>query len=235
MPPIVGFLSLGTPTTYAGALTVFKRALADAGYVEGRNVKIEFRWSTTNGALPELAKDLVRQRPAVIVANGGPTAVLAAMAATSTVPIVFSTSVDPVKYGFVASLNRPGGNVTGVASLSSELIGKQLELLLKLVPQAAKVAYLSRSDSRYAQDVNSEMVAAAQALGREALVIAVDRNQSFESAFQALQDQQAGALMVANFTNFLEPRNGQAIVGLARRTMFLLCTRRRITPPSVGL
>jgi putative tryptophan/tyrosine transport system substrate-binding protein len=117
----------------------------------------------------------------------------------------------------VASLNRPGGNVTGVAFLSSELIGKQLELLLKLVPQDAKVAYLSRSDSRYAEDVNSEMVAVAQALGREALVIAVDRNQSFQSAFQALHDQQAGALMVANFTTFLEPRNRQAIVGLAAR------------------
>jgi putative tryptophan/tyrosine transport system substrate-binding protein len=216
VPPIVGFLSLGTPTTFSRPLTDFKRGLADAGYAEGRNIKIEVRWEA-NGPLPELAKELVQQQPAVIVANGGPRAVLAAMAATSTVPIVFSTSVDPVKYGFVASLNRPGGNVTGVAFLSSELIGKRLELLLKLVPQATNVAYLSASGSRYVEDLNSEVVTAAQALGREAVVIAVDRNYSFQSAFQALQDQQAGALMVADLTDFLEPRNRQTIVGLAAR------------------
>jgi putative tryptophan/tyrosine transport system substrate-binding protein len=214
--PLIGFLSLGTPAAFSGFVAGFKRGLSDAGYVEGRNIKIEFRWATTNGALAGPAMDLVRQQPAVIVANGSPAAVLAAMAATSTVPIVFSTSVDPVKYGFVASFNRPGGNVTGEAILSSELNSKRLDLLIKLVPQATKVAYLTGGrDTPIFEDLKFGVATAAQALGRTVLVLEVDSEHNIQSAFQTLQEQKANALIVGDFTRFLLPRNREAIIGLA--------------------
>jgi putative tryptophan/tyrosine transport system substrate-binding protein len=196
----------------------FKRGLSDAGYAEGRNIKFEFRWATTNGALPELAKDLVRQQPSVIVATGSPPAVLAAMAATSTVPIVFSTSMDPVKYGFVASFNRPGGNVTGLAFLSSELYSKRLDLLFKLVPQTTKVAYLTVGPGApIYEDLKSAVVTAAKALGRTLLVLEVDSEHNIEFTFQTLQEQKAEALIVGDYTAFLGPRSRQEIIALAAR------------------
>jgi putative ABC transport system substrate-binding protein len=218
-PPLIGFLTIGSPRTFSWLLAGFKRGLSDAGYAEGRNIKIEIRSETTSRPLPELAKDLVQQQPAAIIAVGGPRALLAAMAATSTVPIVFTTAEDPVKYGFVASFSRPGGNVTGLAFLSSELYSKRLDLLIKLVPQTRKVAYLTRGPSvPIYEDHKSAVVTAARELGRTLFVLEVDdRKNNFQSAFQGLQEQKAEALIVGDFTSFLEPRNRQEIIALAAR------------------
>jgi putative ABC transport system substrate-binding protein len=142
--PVIGYLGLGSPDQNSPSVAAFREGLAEAGYVADQNVAIEFRWANfQQSLLPLLAADLVRRQVAVIVATGSPNAALAAKAATSTIPIVFSTGSDPVKYGLVASFNRPGGNVTGVNFLSAELGGKRLDLLLQLLPQATTVGYLS--------------------------------------------------------------------------------------------
>ena len=141
--PAIGFLDLGSSTSNA-LPPAFRRGLAEAGYVPGRNLAIEFRSANfQNSLLPQLAADLVRRHVAVIVTTGSPYAARAAKDATSTIPIVFVVAEDPVKYGLVASFNRPGGNVTGVSFLTTELVGKRLNLLLELVPQATKIGYLS--------------------------------------------------------------------------------------------
>ena len=181
-------------------LPAFRQGLAEAGFVEGKNVKFEFRGSANNGDLPALAVELVDKRPAVIVATTSLPAVLAARAATSIVPIVFATSLDPLKYGFVTSLNRPLGNMTGISFLSSELVGKRLNLLLELAPQAKKFAYLSATAAApIFEDLRSRTVAAGQALGREIVVLEIQSDLDLEPAFATLVEQGAGAVMVGDF------------------------------------
>ena len=142
--PVVGFLHPGSLAVNRHVVTAFRQGLGEAGYVEGRNVAIEFRWANNQlRQLPALAADLVGLPVAVIVAAGALSSPLAAKGATSTIPIVLATGIDPVKRGFVASLNRPGGNVTGLTLLTGELQGKRLELLSEIVPQATTVAYLA--------------------------------------------------------------------------------------------
>ena len=218
--PVIGFLDFGLPAPKnSPGLTAFRRGLAESGYVEGQNVTFEFRWAhTEHSALPELAAELVRRQAAVIVATGSPTAVLAAKAATSTVPIVFALSVDPVKYGFVNSFNRPSGNVTGMALLNSELMGKRLSLLLELAPQSTTVGYLSApTGAPIFEDLTGKMLAAAQALGREIVVLEAKRDADFAAAFAAIAERQAGALLVGNFTSFADARHVRMIVELAAR------------------
>jgi putative ABC transport system substrate-binding protein len=166
--------------------------------------------------LPALAVELVNKRPAVIVATGSPPAILAAGAATSTVPIVFATAMDPLKYGFVTSLSRPLGNMTGMSLLSSELVGKRLNLLLDLAPQATKVAYLSAgAGSPIFEDLRSRTVAAGQALGREILVLPIRSELDLEPAFATLVEQGAEAVTVGKFTGLANV--GDHIIGLAAR------------------
>jgi len=137
--PVIGYLSSNSPENAAE----FRRGLRDAGYIEGQNVAIEFRWAKgQRGVLQQLASELVRLPVAVIVATGAVDSSFAAKAATSTIPIVIAGGADPVRYGLVASLSRPGGNITGVTYIFGELAGKRLDLLLKLVPQATTVGYL---------------------------------------------------------------------------------------------
>ena len=199
--PVIGFLDPGSPEkTRVGE---FRQALADAGYVEGRNVAIEFRWANTQPArLRALAEDLVTHRVAVIVASGGVGAALAAKAATSTIPIVLAGGADPVRYGLVASLNRPGGNITGVTFILNELAGKRLTLLTALVPQEMTVAYLVGDQQAYEREaqLTSDLLAVARELGRQVIVLECRRTSDFDSAFATLVERRAGALLVSAFT-----------------------------------
>jgi len=219
--PLVGFLYLGDSFgislgNRSENLQAFRRGLAEAGFVEGENVRFEFHGSTSNERLPALAVELVNKRPAVIVATGSPPAILAASAATSTVPIVFATALDPLKYGLVTSFNRPLGNVTGISLLGSELVGKRLELLLEVAPQAKKVAYLSGpAVAPIFEDLRSKTVAAGQALGCEIVVLEIRSGLDLEPAFATLVEQEAGAVTVGYFTTLANVSDH--IIGLAAR------------------
>ena len=213
--PVIGFLGFGTSNTFSPAL---RQGLAESGYVLGQNVAIEFRWANFRyQALQRLATELVESRVSVIVTVGSPYAAAAAKAATSTIPIIFQVTEDPVKYGLVASFNQPGGNLTGVNFLSSEIAGKRLNLLLEVVPRATTVGYLSGpSESPVFEAWSNEMRAAGRALGRD-IVVAEVRGFDFQAAFNRLLEQQAGALVVGDFTFFYEPRYRDRILDLAAR------------------
>jgi putative ABC transport system substrate-binding protein len=215
--PVIGFLESGSPDSNSNEVTSFRRGLAESGFVEGQNVAIEFRWANNSlDALPRLAADLVGRRAAVIVATGSPVSVYAARTATSTIPIVFAMDVDPVKYGLVSSLNRPDDTMTGISFLTSELAGKQLNLLLEVIPQVTTVAYLSGpSDAPISKDLRSKMLSAAQALGRQIVVLEARGDLDFDAAFATLVEQDAGALIVGTFTSFEKPRSRQKIIELA--------------------
>jgi putative tryptophan/tyrosine transport system substrate-binding protein len=217
--PVIGFLHFGTPGAAASSLASFRKGLSDAGYVEDGSVTIETRFAQhRSDRLPELAADLVRRNVAVIVATGSPNAVLAAKAATSTIPIVFATADDPVKYGLVLSLNRPGGNITGVNYLLSELGGKRLNLLLELVPQATTIAYLSGpSASPVFEYLTHDVLATARGLGREVVVLEAFRGSDLEAAFATMVQRHVDALIVGGYTVFLDPPNRAKILELAAR------------------
>jgi len=178
-------------------------------------VRIEFRSADNQAArLPELAADLVRSKAAVIVAFDGP-AIYAAKAATSTIPIVFATTLDPVKFGLVASLNQPGGNMTGAALITSEILGKQLDLLSQMVPRVATVGYLSQSGVRTSEEVTSAIVAASRALGTELVVAEARSGSDIETAFATLVQRGTGGLIVGPYVLF--SMNGNRILELAAR------------------
>lgn len=218
--PMIGFLGAGSYEANARSVAAFRQGLAEAGYIDGQNVTIEFHWANNQGRLiPGLAADLIRRQPAVLVATGALSPVLAAKAATSTIPIVFASGGDPVKYGLVASLNRPGGNITGVTFLSEELAGKRLSLLRELVPQARAVAYLS-PDSRVLtfEQQRSDMLAAARGLGLQVIAVEANSDRDFEPAFATFAQRGADALVVgiAPFL-FGVPGNRDKILELAAR------------------
>jgi len=157
--PVVGFLHAGLSSAHAHVVSAFRQGLKESGYIEGQNVAIEYRWANNeNDRLPELAADLVRRRVAVIAAAGGAPSALAAKAATSTIPIVLVFGSDPVRLGLVDTLSRPGGNVTGVTFVTTELMAKRLDLLRELVPHATTVAYLADLRSPVGQDMLRDMV-----------------------------------------------------------------------------
>jgi putative ABC transport system substrate-binding protein len=214
--PVIGFLDLGPPRPYVGYVSEFRRGLAEAGYVEGRNLTIEYRWADhEEDRLPELAADLVRRQVAVIVALDSNPTVFAAKAATSTIPIVFAFGGDPVKYGLVASLNRPGGNLTGVTNLNTELGSKRLDLLHAMVPQAMTLAYLTDPRVPSAAEQTNEMQAAARVLGRDIIVVEARSQPEIEAAFETIAQRGAGALAVGSFLLF--SIFGEEILTLAAR------------------
>jgi putative ABC transport system substrate-binding protein len=201
--PVVGFLGSETREQSVGRVRVFLQGLGEAGFVEGRNVAIEYRWAEgQSDRLPALAADLVRRQVAVIVAVGTPPA-LAAKAATSTIPIVFDTGGDPVASGLVASLNRPGGNLTGVTSLNVEVGPKRLELLHELVPTARIIALLVNPTNPVGATLAREVQAAARTLGLQLHVLNASTERDFDPAFATLAQLQAGGLVIATDGNFL--------------------------------
>jgi putative ABC transport system substrate-binding protein len=213
--PVIGFLHSGSPGAIRGAVAEFQEGLKEAGYVGGRNVAIEFRWANLqNEQLPMLANDLVRRQAAVIVASGGAQAVWAAKSATSTIPIVSANGFDLVKYGYAASLNRPGGNITGVTVLSADLNGKRVGLLHELLPHATTFAFLSNgSRSPPSPDMENDALSAASTIGLQAFVVAAGSERAFETAFATPVQRQASALIVGEYAVFRE--NGRKIVALA--------------------
>ena len=215
--PMIGFMHQGFAGPYAHILAAFRQGLKESGYVEGQNVAVEYRWANNElDRLPELAADLVRRQVAVIVAAGGAPTALAAKAATSTIPVVLVFGSDPVRLGLIASLNRPGGNVTGVTFLTTELMAKRLDLLRELVPQATTVAFLS-GDQRVlvAQDMLQDVLAAAGTLGRQVVVVEARGDRDFEPAFATFAERRAGALVVGGSTLF--DSNRDKLVALAAR------------------
>jgi putative ABC transport system substrate-binding protein len=194
--PVVGFLDRRSPGTIEGFLHAFRQGLKDTGYVEGENVTVEYRWAENQiDRLAQLAADLVRRKVAVIVASGATASALAAKAATTTIPIVFIVNEDPVRLGLVASLSRPGGNVTGINFLSGELVAKRLELLRDLVPGAARMAVLVTADS--ADTTVKDVDAAARALGLQIQVFNVSAIREIDAAFATFARERPDALFVA--------------------------------------
>ena len=215
--PVIGFLSSNGPEAAESVVSEFRRGLRDAGYIEGQNVAIEFRWANGQlGVLRQLASELVRFPVAVIVTAGTADSTFVAKAATSTIPIVITGGADPVKYGLVASLNRPGGNITGVTGIISKLAGKRLDLLLKLVPQATTVGYLVPGQvNQVVRENTGELLTAARALGRQIIVLECRALPDFDTAFATMIERQAGAVLVEAFP--LAYNNRDRILALAAR------------------
>ncbi len=213
--PVIGYLSLGTPGSGADNVPAFRKGLSEMGYVDGRNLEIEFRYAHNDfSRLPGLAADLVRSRMAVIVAIGT-AAPLAAKALTGTIPIVFTAAGDPVQSGIVASLNRPGGNVTGISVMSSELGAKRLGLLHALLPGAALFAALINPGSPQADGEIADLQAAAAAIGRQIEVFYAGTNAEIDTAFANLVQKRTDALLVSPQFLFISRR--AQILALATR------------------
>ena len=213
--PVIGYLSAGSPDSFAAYLAIFRRSLAEAGYLEGQNVAIEYRWSGDQAdRLPELAADLVRRQVAVLFAIANAPA-HAAKAATSTIPIVFLSGGDPVQIGLVASLNRPGGNATGVTMFFNELAAKRLELLREMVPNVSTIAFMVNPTNPRAKINTSELQTAARIAGQEIFVLNVSHERDFDAAFATLVQRRAGALLVDGDVLFNDRRD--QLVRLAAR------------------
>jgi len=194
----IGYLSTRSPSEAKYTTDAFTQGLNESGYVEGRNLAIEFRWAELQyDRLPTLASDLVRRRAAAIAAVGGAHSGLAAKAATSTIPIVFVSAGDPVTFGLVSSLNRPGGNVTGISMITVALAPKRLELLHELVPAPAAIAMLVNPTSPYVESETKDVLASARALGRHIQVLNASTGPEIDVAFTSLVQQGVRALLVS--------------------------------------
>src|SRR5262245_38153469 len=218
--PVVGFLNPQSIDGHAARLRGFRQGLKEAGYVEGENVAIEHRWAEGQfDRLPELAAELVRRQVSVIVATGGPASPLAAKAATTTIPIVFLVGIDPVRLGLVASLARPGGNLTGINVLATELASKRLELLRELVPGAIRIAVLvDPTNAAGTESPLRDVGAAARPLGLQIQVLNASTSLELDAAFATLVSERSDALVVAS-TPFLFDRRVQLAQLAARHSV----------------
>jgi putative tryptophan/tyrosine transport system substrate-binding protein len=206
--PVIGFLGSALPDEFSTRLRAFREGLKEAGYVEGQNVAIEYRWADGQyDRLPMLASELVERRVTVIAATGGDVSALAAKAATTTIPIVFDTSSDPVKIGLVASLNRPGGNLTGVSIFTVELVPKRLELLCEVVPTATVIGLLVNPMRASAESETRGAEAAVSALGRRSAILYASSKHDLGAAFATLGQQQVGALLINGDNLFISLRD----------------------------
>jgi putative ABC transport system substrate-binding protein len=223
--PVIGFLDSSSADDFAPFVAAFRVGLSEAGFVEGRNVAIEYRWANGDyNRLPALAAELVRIPVMALVATGI-TAAVAAKAASSTVPVVFNTGGDPVRFGLVASLNRPGGHVTGVASLGKVLVVKRFELLCELVPKAEAIAFLVNPNNAVAELDTSDARAAAAALGQKLIVLRASSEADIEKAFASIAKERAGGLL-QQLDPFLQSRRGQLLALAARYGIPAIYERR---------
>ena len=215
--PVIGFLNSASPDLQAARLRAFRSGLSETGYVEGRNVMIEYRWAENQfDRLPALATDLVRHRVAVIVTGYNLAAAKAAKSATNIIPIVFSSGADPVKAGLVVSLNRPGGNITGVNILTNELVPKHVELLHELVPSATTIAALINPTNKDSSEaMTKDASAAANRIGVKLHVLNASTDADIATAFVTLRQQQSGGLIITP-NSFFGSRN-EVIATLALR------------------
>ncbi len=217
MMPVVGFLGIGYLAPLRPLVSAFRKGLGDTGYVEGQNVTIDYRWAEYHyERLPDLAADLVRAQVAVIVATGGEVAALAAKKATTTIPIVFNSNADPVQVGLVASLNRPGGNLTGVSLLTTApVIGKRIEYLHTLVPKSGLFGLLINANSPNAEFDTKEAQKAAQVTGQQLVIDHIGVDRDLDTAFAALAQQKIDAIIVQSDPLFTNQRD--VLVALAAR------------------
>jgi putative ABC transport system substrate-binding protein len=212
--PVIGFLNGQSVGTYAYLVAAFQSGLNETGYVEGRNLAIEYRWAEgRDDRLPEMAADLVRRQVAVIMTGGTPASSLAAKAATSTIPIVFTTGADPVKLGLVASFNRPGGNVTGISFLVNQLVAKRLELLHELLPNVTPISALMNLRYPNADAIRKDLENAARAINLNLNILNASSESEIDAAFKTIAQERAGALFVGSDPFFNS--NRKMIVALA--------------------
>jgi putative ABC transport system substrate-binding protein len=215
--PVIGWLSSATSETDANLLPSFRQGLNAQGFVEGQNVLIEYHWAENlSDRLPALAAELVRRRVSVIVTTGGVTAAIAAKAASATTPIVFQTAVDPVAFGLVASLNRPGGNVTGATSLNTEIEPKRLELLHELMPAATVIAVLVNPTNPTAETYSRDALAAARTLGVELHILHASTEREIDAIFTTLVQLRAGGLVISPDAFFNSQREQLAALTVRR-------------------
>ena len=203
--PVIGFLGSSSPDQFAGPLSAFRQGLNETGYVEGRNVTIEYRWADgQNDRLPALAADLVRRQVNVIAAPGSTPAALAAKAATATIPIIFQVGTDPVAAGLVASLARPAGNVTGVTNINTELVPKRLELLRELIPTANIIALLVNPTSPFiTESISKDLQSATRALGLQLHILNASTEHDFDTVFATFTKLRADVLVIAPDAMFI--------------------------------
>jgi ABC-type uncharacterized transport system substrate-binding protein len=223
--PVIGFLNPASPNGYAERLRLFRQGLKDSGYVEGENVTIEYRWAENQlDRLPALAADLIRRQVAVIVATAGPGPAFAAKASTTTIPVVFAVAEDPVRLGLVASLARPGGNLTGINFFIAELTAKRLELLRQLVPASTRVAVLvNPAEAENADSTLRGVEAAASAMGLQTQVVHASTSREIDAVFAMFARERPDALYVGG-DSFLN----------SRRLQLALLAARHAVPASYG-
>jgi putative ABC transport system substrate-binding protein len=217
--PVIGFVNAASPGPLRQQIAAFREGLKDSNYVESQNVAVEYRWAEGQyDRLPALVADLVRQQVSVIVAGGGAPAVLAAKAATTTIPIVFSAGGDPVRSGLVASLNQPSGNITGVYQFTSGLEAKRLGLLHEMLPKATPIAVLINPKFMDAENQLRDVQEAGARLGVQLVIVRANAESDFDAAFSALVGQRAGALLVSASPVF-DIRREQLVVLAARHAV----------------
>jgi putative ABC transport system substrate-binding protein len=214
--PVIGFLNSASPRAFAEFVAAFHRGLNARGYVEGRNVAIEYRWAEGHyDRLQEQAADLVRRQVALIAATGGTTPALAAKKATATIPILFISGANPIDEGLVTNFRRPDGNATGVNVYTSELLGKRLQLLLELLPGAGTIALLGNPAGAVYRFETEDLAQAIRALGLQVLIVEATAGSGFEAAFAAAVERRANALLVSADPFFTSVRD--QIIALAAR------------------
>jgi putative ABC transport system substrate-binding protein len=214
--PVIGFLSAGSSLSDAFRMAAFRQGLSEAGYVEGRNVAFEYLWAEDQyERMPTLAAELVRHQVAVIVTLGGIPAAAALKSATTTIPIIFAIGADPIKLGLVDSLDRPGGNVTGVTFLANQLVAKQFEVLHEAVPKTELICYLVNPANANADTDSRSVLAAAESVGQKTAIVQAHTDSELEAAFDTLVREHAGGLVVSGDAFFNNRRD--KVIELAAR------------------